>query len=271
MNAVSTKPFQRYVALGDSQTEGVGDELHPDGTPRGWADRFAEQLSGVSPELLYANLAVRGRRIVQVHEEQLEPALVLKPDLASVIAGVNDMIRPRFDLDAALSHMDAMTGVLRSQGATVLTATFPDPSSVAPLARLMRERLAAFNAGLRALAAAHGALLVDLERVPLAADPRLWCDDRLHLNAEGHRELAAAMAEAVLGMPAPDERPNVASIPPSAHDAHARLLAELRWGYRFLLPWIWRRLTGRSSGDGRRAKRPELLPVSPTEARSHLV
>jgi lysophospholipase L1-like esterase len=261
--APSQSFFRRYVALGDSQTEGVGDEPHPDGMPRGWADRFAERLASVEPHLLYANLAVRGKRIAEVHAEQLEPALVLRPDLVSVMAGVNDLIRPRFDLDKALSHMDTMVRQLRSQDVAVLTATFPDPSSVAPIARLIRGRVAAFNAGVRAVAATHAAMLVDLAQSSPGTDSRLWCEDRLHLNPEGHRRLALVIAESVIGPTAQEEPFDVHSAVPSRSGTGGRLQAELQWAHRFLVPWITRRLTGRSSGDGRQAKRPALQPVTP--------
>ncbi|MFW6187080.1 MAG: SGNH/GDSL hydrolase family protein, partial [Actinomycetota bacterium] len=53
-------PWHRMVSIGDSFTEGIGD---PDpGAPgghRGWADRVAEELHRLSPDLAYANLAVR--------------------------------------------------------------------------------------------------------------------------------------------------------------------------------------------------------------------
>jgi lysophospholipase L1-like esterase len=261
-----TAVFSRYVALGDSQTEGVGDEPYQDGTPRGWADRFAELLAAANPGLLYANLAVRGHRMADVHEQQLAPALALDPDLVSVIAGINDVIRPRFDLDATLAHMDAMQRDLRSKGATVLTATFPDMSSLTPVARLIKRRLVRFNAGLRVIAVERGAVLVDLGSTGLAADPRLWRDDRLHLNPEGHSQLAIAIVGAVGAVIDPTNRgeTSTGALPTQPpHRAGQRLQAELRWAHRFLLPWIGRRLTGRSSGDGRHAKRPELLVIGP--------
>jgi lysophospholipase L1-like esterase len=255
--------FCRYVALGDSQTEGVGDDPYLDGTERGWADRFAELLTAANPRLLYANLAVRGCRIADVHEQQLAPALALDPDLVSVIAGINDVIRPRFDLDATLTHMDEIQRDLHANGTTVLSATFPDLSSFTPAARPIRKRLACFNAGLRAIAAKRGTLLLDAERTPLAADPQLWCEDRLHLNPNGHRQVASAMA-AVLDPTGHDQTRTGAHPPASTHPSHLRLQDELRWIQAFLLPWIGRRLTGRSSGDGRHAERPELRPLPPT-------
>src|SRR4029079_12349103 len=95
--------FRRYVALGDSTTEGM-DDPRPDGTYRGWADRLAERLTQDNPNLLYANLAVRGRRTYQVREEQLGPALALEPDIATVVAGLNDLLHRRYDPDAQARH-----------------------------------------------------------------------------------------------------------------------------------------------------------------------
>lgn len=250
------KPFHRYVALGDSQTEGVGDDPYPNGLERGWADRLAEILAAVYPNLLYANLAVRGRRIADVRQQQLAPALALEPDLVSLIVGVNDIIRPRFDLDAALEQIDEMHRDLRATGATLLTTTLPDVSSVMPAVRLLRNRVVRFNAGLRGIAARRGSLLLDTETVELFTDPRLWCDDRLHLSPEGHRRFASAMANA-LGVPS-DAIPVTARAP-----ARLRLTEELQWVRAFVLPWVGRRLTGRSSGERRHPKRPQLEPLRP--------
>lgn len=244
--------FHRYVALGDSGTEGVGDHPHPDGSERGWADRLAELLAEANPGLLYANLAVRGRRVFEVHEQQLSPALALEPDLVTVVAGINDVIRPRGDLDAALRHMDEMVRDLRATGATVVTATYPDLSPINPVARLARKRLHRFNEGLRAIGASREALLVEAEDFPVLADRQMWCDDRLHLSPLGHRSLASATARR-LGLA------DAGTDPPAWIGAHRhRVAEELRWARTFLLPWVRRRLTGRSSGDGRYAKRPDL-------------
>lgn len=243
--------FYRYVALGDSGTEGVGDEPHPDGSERGWADRLAELLAEANPALLYANLAVRGRRLAEVHQQQLAPALALEPDLVTVVAGVNDVLRPRTDLDAALAHLDEMLRDARAAGATVVTATYPDLSPINPMARLVRKRLLRFNDGVRAAAARRGALLVEAEDFPMLADQRLWCEDRLHLSPEGHRRLASATAR-TLGIAAAGDDPLEVT------EARRRVVEQLRWARTFLLPWLHRRLTGRSSGDGRFAKRPDL-------------
>jgi uncharacterized protein (DUF952 family)/lysophospholipase L1-like esterase len=251
--------FERYVALGDSQTEGLND---PDGRGgfRGWADRFAVLLLATSPHLQYANLAVRGRLMGAIRAEQLEPALAMNPDLVTVMGGLNDLMRPGVDLDAVAGHLDAMVAAGRSAGATVVTNTFPDPTQIAPLFRRLAPKVAGYNERIRAVAAAHGALVVDVAERDVATDLRIWSPDRLHANPFGHSLIAAAFAD-TLGVTGLDHWrvPLPASAPPGRFRRGA---AELRWLSRDVTPWMLRRLRGRSSGDGITAKRPQLLPVA---------
>ncbi|MFF4272818.1 SGNH/GDSL hydrolase family protein [Streptomyces sp. NPDC001536] len=257
----------RYVALGDSQTEGCGDGDDVRGL-RGWADRLAEHLAQDTPDLLYANLAVRGRLAGQVRDEQLAPALALEPGLATVVAGVNDLLRPRFDADEVAGHLEAMFAALTAQGARVATMTFPDVARISPLARPISPRITALNDRIRQAAARHGVVVAETSHHPVVADPRLWSPDRLHAGPLGHARIAAAVAYA-LDLPGSDES---WSLPLPADPRVASGLravgAELRWVGSFLGPWLVRRVRGRSSGDGRRAKRPELLPM-PRPAAMH--
>ncbi|MBK8294761.1 MAG: SGNH/GDSL hydrolase family protein [Solirubrobacterales bacterium] len=250
--------YNRFVAMGDSQTEGVGDP-YPNGKERGWADRFAESLVLRNPEMLYANLAIRGRCIGHVREEQLGPALRLEPDLVSLMAGLNDMIRPGFDLDRTIETMDEMQKTLRATGATVLTITYPDPTDLAPIGRFLTERTRTFNQALREVAEANGTLILDLEKIPVTTDPRIWCDDRLHLNSEGHQRLAHGMESLIGG----DDDLWIETLPPiDPARALTRLAEDARWVWAFFLPWIGRRITGKSSGDDIEPKRPELAAVT---------
>lgn len=256
----SAGPFQRFVAIGDSQTEGVGDLPHPDGSDRGWADRFASALATRDPGLLYANLAIRGRRTAQVLEEQLEPALAMKPDLVSVIAGMNDLIRPGFEVDRTLAMMDEMERAFVATGATVMTITYPDPDGLGPIGRLVEQRVRDFNQGIRETTEANGTLLLDLEPIKATADTRIWQPDRLHLNPDGHWRMAQGMLSLVapeLSDPAWTQSPSVAGRAPSANG----FMEEAEWVCRYLLPWVGRRLTGRSSGDGRSAKLPDYVSL----------
>jgi lysophospholipase L1-like esterase len=117
-----------------------------------------------------------------------------------VFAGTNDIIRSRYDAAQVMDDLRTMHLALRGVGATVLTITMPDLSEVAPFAARARPRLLAFNAAVRALCAETGTLLLDVAQFSAACDPRLWHEDRLHANAEGHRRIAAGLA-ALLGLP----------------------------------------------------------------------
>lgn len=254
--------YERYVAIGDSTSEGLDD---PDdrGGYRGWANRLAERLADLQGGVLYANLAVRGRTTRQVREEQLAPAMAMRPDLATVVAGTNDVLRRRFDAAAFRSDLEVMQKTLVDGGATVLTFTLPDLTPVMPLARILRSRVAELAEATREACAHSGAIVCDLAAHPVCSDPRLWSDDRLHANSAGHARIADALA-AHLGLPGTDatwKDPILPLLgPPTPLDLFR---AEIAWSRRHLLPWIWRHLRGRSSGDGRSAKRPELMPVHP--------
>jgi len=253
--------FTRYVAIGDSSTEGLDD---PDGRGgyRGWANRLAERITESQVGLQYANLAVRGLSTRQIRERQLAPALEMRPDLVTLFSGTNDVVRRRFDAAGVAADVEEMHRALIGQGATLLTFTLPDLTPVMPAARWIAPRVELLNQTLREVAARTGAILVDVARHPVASDPRLWSDDRLHANALGHARIAAALAEA-LGLAGTDSSwcDPLPALPPTR--LTARLRAEIRWTRGHLFPWIWRHLRGRSSGDRRTAKRPELGPMLP--------
>jgi len=261
-------PFARYVALGDSSTEGLDDPLG-DGRYRGWADRLAAHVARAqahhipeAPPLHYANLAIRGRKTREVRDEQLAPALAMRPDLATLFVGTNDVIQGGFQLAPVIADLREMQQALRGAGATLLTITMPDLSAVVPMARRIAPNLAAFNQAVRDLCAETGTIVVDLAAHAWVTDPRFWSSDRLHANTEGHTRIAAALAEA-LGLPGADDawaRPLPYQPPPTAL---ARGVGELRWVTAHLIPWAVRHALGRSSGDGITAKRPTLTPVEP--------
>ena len=196
---VMTLRFERYVALGDSSTEGLDD---PDGAGgyRGWANRLAERVAQAQGGLLYANLAVRGKRSREIRAEQLGPALALKPDLATVFAGSNDILEPGFNPGKLRAELQYMMAALVAEKTVVLTFTLPDLTGVLPIGRFLAPRVRAMNAAIRAAAAATGARLIDFAAYPAGSDPRLWSADRFHVNAEGHARIAAALAQS-LGLP----------------------------------------------------------------------
>jgi lysophospholipase L1-like esterase len=254
-----------YVAIGDSSTEGIDD---PDGRGgyRGWADRLAEHLARTQGgSVLYANLAIRGRLTHQIRAEQLEPALAMGPDVATVFAGTNDLVSKEFDPSAVKRDLDHMVGALTDAGATVLTFTLPDLTQVLPMARRIGPKLRVFNDVVRSVADFRGARIVDFATHPVAADLRLWSDDRFHANALGHQRIAAGLAHA-LGLPGFDASWSTPLPPTTGPTALRRRAGDLRWGVAYLLPWLWRHARGRSSGDGRLPKRPHPTPVTAAAA-----
>ncbi len=252
--------IRSFVAVGDSFTEGVGDP-GPDGlTFRGWADRLAVLLTAGRPagELRYANLAVRGRLIDRIAAEQVPRAAALAPDLVTLAAGGNDILRPGTDPDDVAERFEKALLTLTATAGTVLIATGFDTRGV-PVLRHLRGRIATYNGHLRAIADRNGCPVLDLWALRALRDRRSWSEDRLHLSAEGHARVAR-LAARVLGVPdVPDpDAPFALTVPVGPAEARRE---NVRWAREYFVPWIGRRLRGESSGDDVTAKRPDLLPL----------
>ena len=249
-------PWRRLVSLGDSFTEGIGDP-DPDrpGYHRGWADRVAEELAHRVPEgedFAYANLAVRGRLIDQVAAEQTGPALELNPDLITLCAGGNDVIRPSGDPDAIAVRLDELVGRLATSGATVVLFTGPDVRDTPVMGRI-RGKVAIYNENLHAVALRHDALVADLWALRELTRRQMWHADRLHFSPTGHHTIAAMVLD-VLNVPH-DLQP-LEPKPATPRSWRAARAEDVLWARTHLMPWVPRRLRGQSSGDGRGPKRP---------------
>ena len=250
--------FHRYVALGDSFTEGVGDPdpSRPNGL-RGWADRVAEVLATRTDDFGYANLAVRGRKLGPIVDEQLDAAIALEPDLITIHGGGNDVLRPRVDIDALAATYDAAIARLVATGARVAMFTVYDPGA-GGIYGPVRGRMAIFNEWVREIADRHDVTLVDMWRMRDVEITAAMDTDRMHLNSFGHTYIARAVLDA-LGV--------THTIPPVELDPLPVLgrreawAANAQWTREFLVPWVHRRVTGRSSGDTVSAKHPALSRV----------
>jgi lysophospholipase L1-like esterase len=246
-------PWSRYVALGDSFTEGIGDpEPKTPGGHRGWADRVAEVLAVDHQPFSYANLAIRGRLLQQIIDEQVEPALELSPDLVSISAGGNDIIRPNTDPDEVAARLEGAIERLRSGGATVVLFNGPD-LGMTPVMRRLRGKVAIYNENLRGVARRHDAVVVDMWSLRELQDARMWAPDRLHFSPMGHHVIAIAVLEA-LGIEHGLEPFSPEPLPPRPwRQARAD---DMVWAREHFVPWVVRRLRHQSSGDGVTPKRP---------------
>jgi lysophospholipase L1-like esterase len=246
-----------WVAIGDSFTEGLSD-LAPDGSYLGWADRLALALAQKDPYFRYANLALRGKLLREVIDEQVPLVRQVRPDLVSLCAGGNDLIVPGSDVDQIADEFEQAVVDLR-EVSDVLIFTGPDPRDQ-PVVRRIRGKVAIYNAHLRSIADRHGARIVDLWAMPVLVDARVWSDDRLHFSPDGHRRIALRAAE-VLGLPVTEDwREPLPPVDPTPWIRSRQ--ADLAWTRTHLLPWVRRQLRGESTGDGLVPKRPELQPFA---------
>ncbi|MET8247913.1 SGNH/GDSL hydrolase family protein [Streptomyces sp. NPDC005202] len=192
----------RFVALGDSLTEGVGDPVG-DGW-RGWAALLAGGLAEEPVE--FTNLAVSGAQTRDVLERQTPAGLALRPDIVSVLIGVNDTLRCTFDIHAVAARLDQVYAAFTGQGAVLLTACLPDPGAMlglpGALARPLARRQRAVNTVVHALSDRYGAVHLHAGEGAWLTDRAMWSADRLHPGERGHRQLAvrfhALLAEAGL-------------------------------------------------------------------------
>lgn len=265
--------WHRYVAIGDSFTEGMSDhDPREDDAYLGWADRLAVDIAMQQEErgakLEYANLAVRGRLLADVIGPQLDAALAMKPDLVSMVGGGNDIMRPSVNLDDLAAGIEDAVVRLKEAGSDVLLATLVNPAASKIMTRL-RPRITWHLANLWGIAQRHDCYVLDLWSMTPLRDPRMWSVDRLHLSAEGHKRVAQQAAW-TLGLPTTGEW--LAHLPAQApKPVRQRVAEDAEWARQYLAPWVGRRIKGTSSGDGRLPKRPELTPVDLLTARSLMV
>ncbi len=228
------------------------------GHHRGWADRVADVMATAHPDFSYANLAIRGKLVKQVIDEQISPALdqVTGPEtLISFHAGANDVIRPGYKPEIVLPQYADAVRRLAASGATIMVFTVLERTgNTGKTAKMWEERFGNFNKNVRAIAAEVGAIVVDANEERSFSDRRFLAFDRLHLNAMGHDRVAQAVLE-ILNLPF-DESWRQPLPPAKPEPKFLRAAVTTLWFITFALPWMWRRARGKSSGDGRSCKYP---------------
>ncbi|PPG31975.1 SGNH/GDSL hydrolase family protein [Rathayibacter sp. AY2B9] len=259
---------RRFVALGDSFTEGVGDPHPrlPNGV-RGWADRVADRLAKAEPGWEYANLAVRSKRLAQITEDQLAPALALRPTLITLYAGGNDILDLGTDTVDLITRYEALVDALATTGASLVLFTGVDiPGLPAPRMFLRRNHL--YNSAVRRIARERGAILVDYWAMREFHSPVLWSPDRMHLSKRGHRVLAGRVLD-TLGVPH-----TISTGPwdtPEPLRLRARLREQRRWAADWVLPLVGRKLRRVTLGDHLSPRWPDPVLVPPKGGLRRLV
>ncbi|WP_447001933.1 SGNH/GDSL hydrolase family protein [Saccharothrix isguenensis] len=246
----------RYVAIGDSFTEGVGDE-RPDGSPRGWADLVAAGLAVASGETVhYANLAVRGRLLEPIATTQLDAALALSPapTMLTLNGGGNDMMRPGVDLARLVDLTELAIRRCASAGVRLVLLSGANPAQRLPFGRTIHRRGEVLTTAIAQLAARHDVLFVDAFNDVEVRRAEYWSPDRLHLNAAGHQRVASLVLMAL------GHTTEAHAVDPSPASRRS-LRVETRYYREHVLPWVLRRIRGISSGDDVAGKHHDWVPV----------
>ena len=257
----------RYVAIGDSFTEGLGDEL-PDGTVRGWADLVAAGLSTAlaaeGQTLEYANLAIRGRLLRPIVTDQLDAALALdpKPDLLTLNGGGNDMMRPGVDLPTLITLTEQAMQRCTDAGVRLVLIAGGDPTGQLPFGKTIHNRVVQLTTALGGACEQHGITLINVFGDTEIRHPRYWSGDRLHLNSLGHQRAAGLVLHGLGYGPVPE--PGEIAVP-----VRRSVVADARFYGQHVLPWIQRRLRGKSSGDTREAKYAQWQSIPPISHSFH--
>jgi lysophospholipase L1-like esterase len=240
------------------QDEKVNDQY------RGWADRVAEALATQTPGFTYLNLAVRGKLVGQVIDDQIPTALkwIEGPStLVSFHAGANDLLRPSYDPNVVLPKYQEAVKVLAATGSQLMVFTAIERvAKSGKMQELWKQRFSTFNKTVRETAAAHNGIVIEATADPDIGSRRFLDKDRLHLNPAGHNRVAQGVLAKIGGPHNPNWRSDLPPLP--RHSYFTKVYDDLRWFVTFLIPWISRRIRGVSSGDGRASKHSEPIRLS---------
>lgn len=254
--------YLRFAALGDSATVGVGDPV-PGGW-RGWSRLLSSALA-TAYDVSYCNLAVSGATASDVLHQQVADAVAHRPDLASLVVGLNDTMRTTWHAGRLREELMTCASALHGAGATLLLARFHDHGAVFGLPGLLRRplhaRIEAVNAVYDEVHAAYGGHRIDLAARADVFDRTFWSVDRLHPSELGHRALAHGYAELLLAAGLDFEPP---SLTPQG-GAPIGWRQDLSWLVTEGAPWMGRRARDLGPWAVRMAweeTRPRRTPVS---------
>ncbi|MEY3920142.1 MAG: hypothetical protein RLZ15_936, partial [Actinomycetota bacterium] len=177
--------------------------------------------------------------------------------LVSFHAGANDVIRPKYNPEITLPEyakaVRELAAELKKYGAQLMLFTVQESAaSNTKTGVIWNQRFKDFNKQVRELAAETGAILNEANDGRYPNDIRFLAFDRLHLNPEGHYRVAQGVLEN-LGLPF-DPGYKIPLPPAPKENPIKKKIVNALWIATFVIPWIIRRLRGKSSGDGRRGR-----------------
>ncbi len=246
-----------YVAIGDSLSEGLGDfsflerRVHS-----GWTDRLATLLAREADleghEFRYANLAIRGANIAAIMGSQLDRALLLKPDLVTVMAGQNDFFCRAENLPELERVYREGIQKLLDAGCRVIVSNTINPIHLVVFRRLARLATT-MTEMIERVAKDLNVPIHDVHRIDSLAEVRYWAEDMVHFSGPGHIKVANKAAELLQLRYRLSEFDDCEIWIPKRG-----LIGTSRWVVLHVIPFMVRRARGVTSGDGLEPKLPEL-------------
>ena len=192
-------PTYLYVALGSSETTGVG--AYP--ITNGYAYKVRDEVQKHIPRAVFVNLGVPGGRVSQIYAQfKDETVLNFKPHLVTLFTGANDIVDGK-DPEDFQTHLRRMLKALRKEpGTAIVIANLPDITQLpqfreAPRTNVTQERVRAFNAVIAREAVNAQVPVVDLYAEDLS-DMLISDLDGFHPSNKGHGKLAKLFLEKVL-------------------------------------------------------------------------
>jgi lysophospholipase L1-like esterase len=224
----------RFVILGDSAAAGIGDS-DEFGNNFGWGYYLARCIQ--SP-LVYANVSRPGAQSQEVRDVQLKHALDLKPDLAAVIVGGNDVLRNGFSPQRFHQNLREIVSQLTAQNSTVLLLELHDPNKILKLpktlAAILDRRITMVNALTQAVAAEFSTKLLKTREIADIYAKDMWHVDRMHPSKKGHQHLAKNFRKILM-----DE---IAIAPIRISPVHVKTRKEsMSWMLLKGTPWFFKR------------------------------
>ena len=152
--------WRRFVALGDSFTEGLDDPYPDGGVPRlggtgrrgarrrwGWDGSVGGGRRRRGDDLQLREPGDPGAALRPGGDEQVPAALVMRPELISFAAGGNDVLRPKFDGPALMARFDSVVAGCVRPARTCVLFRFADMRERLPARRLVRSEAGAAEPG----------------------------------------------------------------------------------------------------------------------------
>lgn len=203
------KPNTRVLFIGDSITDAGRDRSDDGSLGSGYVAEVARTYSGSSEGVRFLNRGISGNRVRDLKARWQADCLDLKPDLLSIMIGVNDTWR-RYDKDDPTSaeafeaDLDTiLTRVTTELPDTRLVVLEPFLLPVSDAQALWREDFDPKLAAVRHQAVKHNATLVPLDvaltEAAAKSSPAKLAHDGVHPTPEGHALIARTWLSVVTG------------------------------------------------------------------------